>query len=68
MIVECPVQNLGDQSMMQDFADKTALATGSNSGTGKAAAQQPAGRGAHMMPSGPDRAVPGSIHRESKGA
>ncbi len=42
--------------MMQDLAGKTALATGSNSGTGKAAAQQPAGRGAHMMPSDPDKA------------
>jgi NAD(P)-dependent dehydrogenase (short-subunit alcohol dehydrogenase family) len=47
---------LGDQSMMQDFAGKTALVTGSNSGTGKAAAQQPAERGAHVMPSGPDTA------------
>ena len=42
--------------MMQDFAGKTALAAGSNSGTGKVAAQQPAERGIHMMPSGPDTA------------
>jgi NAD(P)-dependent dehydrogenase (short-subunit alcohol dehydrogenase family) len=42
--------------MMQDLAGKTALATGSNSGPGKAAAQQLAGRGAHVMPSGPDKA------------
>ena len=42
--------------MMQDFAGKTALVTGSTGGTGKAAAQQPAGRGAHMMRSGPDTA------------
>ena len=41
---------------MQDFAGKTALVTGSNSGPGKVAAQQPAGRGAHIMPSGPDKA------------
>jgi NAD(P)-dependent dehydrogenase (short-subunit alcohol dehydrogenase family) len=41
---------------MQDFAGKTALAAGSNSGPGKAAAQQAAGRGAHVMPSGPDTA------------
>ena len=32
--------------MMQDFSGKTALVTGSISGTGKAAAQQPADRGA----------------------
>ena len=32
--------------MMQDLADKTALVTGSISGTGKPAAQQPADRGA----------------------
>ncbi len=42
--------------MIQDFAGKTALVTGSNSGTGKVVAQQPAERAAHMMPSGPDRA------------
>jgi thioredoxin reductase (NADPH) len=42
--------------MMQDFADKTALVTGSNSGTGKAAAQQLAERGAHVILSGRDKA------------
>jgi NAD(P)-dependent dehydrogenase (short-subunit alcohol dehydrogenase family) len=31
---------------MQDFAGKTALVTGGSSGTGKAAAQHLAGRGA----------------------
>lgn len=36
---------------MQDFAGKTALVTGSNSGLGKVAAQQPAERGAHVIPS-----------------
>jgi NAD(P)-dependent dehydrogenase (short-subunit alcohol dehydrogenase family) len=40
--------------MMQDFAGKTALVTGSNSGTGKAAAQQLAGPGAHVIPGGRD--------------
>ena len=38
--------------MMQDFAGKTALVTGGNNGTGKAAAQQLAGRGAPMILSG----------------
>src|SRR6516162_1031581 len=42
--------------MMQDFAGKTALVTGSNSGTGKAGARQPAERGAHMILGGPDKA------------
>ncbi len=41
---------------MQDFAGKTALVTGSNSGTGKAAAQQLAERGAHVILSGRDKA------------
>ena len=42
--------------MMKDFAGKTALVTGSTSGTGKVAAQRPAGRGAHLILSGPDEA------------
>ena len=42
--------------MMQDFAGKTALVTGRSSGTGKAAAQQLAGRGAPMILSGRDKA------------
>lgn len=41
--------------MMQDFAGKTALVTGSNSGPGKVAAQQLAERGAHVIPGGRDR-------------
>jgi thioredoxin reductase (NADPH) len=41
---------------MQDFAGKTALVTGGSSGTGKAAAQQLAGRGAPMILSGRDKA------------
>jgi thioredoxin reductase (NADPH) len=41
---------------MQDFAGKTALVTGGSSGPGKAAAQQPAGRGAPMILSGRDTA------------
>ena len=40
---------------MQDFAGKTALVTG-NSGTGKAATQQLAERGAHVILSGRDKA------------
>lgn len=35
--------------MMQDFAGKTALVTGSNSGIGKVVAQQLAERGAHVI-------------------
>jgi hypothetical protein len=46
MIVECPVQKFGDQPVMHDLAGKTALVTVGSSGTGKAAAQQLAGRGA----------------------
>jgi NAD(P)-dependent dehydrogenase (short-subunit alcohol dehydrogenase family) len=42
--------------MMQDFAGKTARVTGSTSGTGKAAAQQLAGRGAHVILGGRDKA------------
>ncbi len=42
--------------MMQDFAGKTALVTGSNSGIGKVAAQQLAERGAHVILSGRDKA------------
>ena len=49
--------------MTQDFAGKAALVTGSTSGTGKAAAHQPAGRGTHMIPGG--RCT--NIHRRSKG-
>ena len=56
IIVECSVQKLEDQSMMHGFAGNTALVTGSNSGPGKAAAQQPSERGAPMIPSGPDSA------------
>src|SRR5260370_10911980 len=56
MIVECSVQKFGDQSMMQDFAGKTALVTGSNSGIGKVVAQQLAGRGARVILSGRDKA------------
>ena len=41
--------------MMQDFAGKTALVTGSNSGIGKVVAQQLAERGAHVIPSGRDK-------------
>jgi hypothetical protein len=41
---------------MQDFAGKTALVTGGTSGTGKAAAQPLAGRGAHVIPSSRDKA------------
>ena len=41
---------------MQDFAGKTALVTGGSSGTGKAAAQQLAGRGSPMILSGRDKA------------
>jgi NAD(P)-dependent dehydrogenase (short-subunit alcohol dehydrogenase family) len=41
---------------MQDLAGKTALVTGGSSGTGKAAAQQLAGRGAHEILSGRDKA------------
>jgi thioredoxin reductase (NADPH) len=41
---------------MQDFAGRTALVTGSDSGTGKAAAQQLAERGAHVILSGRDTA------------
>ena len=37
---------------MQDLAGKTALVTGGSSGTGKAAVQQLAGRGAHVILSG----------------
>ena len=50
--------------MTQDFAGKAALVTGSTSGTSKAAAHQPAGRGTHMIPGG--RCT--KIHRRSKGA
>ena len=42
--------------MMQDFAGNAALATGGSSGTGKATAQQLAGRGAHVILSDPDKA------------
>jgi len=42
--------------MMQDFAGKTALVTASNSGIGKIVAQQLAGRGAHVILSGRDKA------------
>lgn len=42
--------------MMQDFAGKTALVIGSNSGTSKVIAQQLAERGAHVIPSGRDKA------------
>jgi thioredoxin reductase (NADPH) len=42
--------------MMQDFAGKTALVTGSNSGIGKVVAQQLAERGAHVILSGRDKA------------
>ena len=41
---------------MQDLAGKTALVTGSNSGTGKVVAQQLAERGAHVILSGRDKA------------
>jgi NAD(P)-dependent dehydrogenase (short-subunit alcohol dehydrogenase family) len=43
--------------MMQDFAGKTALVTGSNSGTGKGVAQPLTERGAHVILSGRDRAL-----------
>src|SRR5215510_12296902 len=42
--------------MMQDFAGKTALVTGSTSGTSKVVAQQPAERGAHVILSSRDKA------------
>jgi NAD(P)-dependent dehydrogenase (short-subunit alcohol dehydrogenase family) len=42
--------------MMQDFAGKTALVTGSNSGIGKVVARQLAERRAHVIPSGRDKA------------
>ena len=42
--------------MMKDFEGETALVTGSTSGTGNAAAEQSAGRGAHLILSGPDTA------------
>jgi NAD(P)-dependent dehydrogenase (short-subunit alcohol dehydrogenase family) len=42
--------------MMQDFAGKTALVTGSNSGIGKVVAQQLAERGAHVSLSDRDKA------------
>jgi NAD(P)-dependent dehydrogenase (short-subunit alcohol dehydrogenase family) len=41
--------------MTQDFAGKTALVTGSNSGIGKAVARQLAERGAHVIVSGRDK-------------
>jgi NAD(P)-dependent dehydrogenase (short-subunit alcohol dehydrogenase family) len=49
---------------MQDFAGKTALVTGGNSGTGKVAAQQLAERGAHVILSG--RARPAVTPRPQK--
>jgi NAD(P)-dependent dehydrogenase (short-subunit alcohol dehydrogenase family) len=44
---------LGD-SMTQDFAGRTALVTGGNSGIGRAVASQLAARGAHVVISGRD--------------
>src|SRR2546427_6673684 len=41
---------------MQDFAGKTALVTGGSSGIGKVVAQQLAGRGAHVILGGRDKA------------
>ena len=52
---------------MQDFAGKTALVTG-NSGTGKAAAQQLAERGAHVIPSGRDKARGDAAAAETRSA
>src|SRR5438034_5791622 len=56
IIMECPVQKFGGQPVMQDFAGKPALVTGSNSGPGKVAAQQLARRGAHVIRRGRDTA------------
>jgi NAD(P)-dependent dehydrogenase (short-subunit alcohol dehydrogenase family) len=53
---------------MQDFAGKTALVTGGSSGTGKATAQQLAGRGAPMILSGRDKARGDAAAAESRSA
>src|SRR5258708_30779381 len=42
--------------MSQDFAGKTALVTGSNSGIGRVVAEQLAARGAHVIVTGRDKA------------